>query len=113
MESGAFKDAYIRLVTRTWSDDTYRDTVLADPITHLREAGFEIPEGATVRVDTEDYANLPDAGLDGAAEWWDKDAASGIYRIALPESAPVQLAELDERELEGLAGGVCCSCCCG
>lgn len=113
MENGAFKDAYVRLVTRAWSDDAYRDAVLADPLTHLRESGFEIPDGAVVRVDTDDFSSHPDAGLDGAAEWWDKDADRGIYRIALPANAPVELAELDERELNGLAGGVCCSCCCG
>lgn len=112
MENGAFKDAYVRLVTRAWSDDAYRQTILDDPAATLRDAGFEFPENAQVRVDTDDYASHEGTGLDAAADVWNRGHQDGIFRIAVPASAPVELAELDEQELAGLAGGVCCSCCC-
>lgn len=112
MDNPAFKDAYIKLVTRAWSDDRYRQSVLQDPVRTLREAGFDVPENGVVRIDQSDYSTYEEPSLDEAAQVWNRGHADGVFRLSIPPAAPVELAEIDENELKGLAGGVCCSCCC-
>jgi hypothetical protein len=46
-----------RIVARAWDDDDFRCRLLAEPEAVLREEGFDIPEGAEIRVEDGDDAS--------------------------------------------------------
>jgi hypothetical protein len=72
-----------QIVEKSWSDESFKKKLLADPSAVLRENGIELPAQVQVRVieDTDDvlYLNLPARPAEG---------------------------ELSEKELGGVSGGV-------
>jgi Nitrile hydratase, alpha chain len=42
--------AWNEVVAQAWSDDQYKAKLLADPVSVLSQAGFQIPKGATVTI---------------------------------------------------------------
>lgn len=42
--------AWNEVVANAWADDDYKTRLLAEPVSVLRDAGFEIPKGATVTI---------------------------------------------------------------
>jgi len=113
LDTATFKDIYIRLLVRAWSDDAYRQVVLTAPHQSLTEVGFDLPADATVRIEENSFSEYEEPSLDRAAEVWNEGYTTGVFRLSLPASSPVDLVELKDEELQGLAGGFCCSCCCG
>ena len=49
--------AWSEVVAKAWSDEGYRQRLLSDPIPVLREAGFNIPDGASVSILVESNQN--------------------------------------------------------
>jgi hypothetical protein len=39
-----------RVIARAWTDEGFKDRLIADPITSLRAEGIEVPEGVHVSV---------------------------------------------------------------
>lgn len=73
-----------QLIARTWADEAFKQRLMANPVTVLKEAGLEIPEGIEVRV-VED--------------------TDTVYHLVLPPKPADD--ELSEEELSNAAGGRC------
>jgi Nitrile hydratase, alpha chain len=41
---------YAKFVAKVWSDESFRQRVLSDPATVLKESGFSVPEGKEVKI---------------------------------------------------------------
>jgi hypothetical protein len=41
---------WAKIVAKAWADDSYKQKLLSEPTTVLREAGAEVPEGVTFKV---------------------------------------------------------------
>ena len=76
-----FQKAYGKVVAKAWGDDDFKEKLLADPMTVLKENGVAIPEDVEFRV----------------VENTDK-----IVHLILP---PEPAGQLSEEELEVVAGG--------
>ncbi len=72
--------AYSRVVAKAWSDDAFKQRLLADPKATLQAEGLTFPAGAEVRI-----------------------MESTDQRIYLP--LPAKPAGLSTEELSGMAGG--------
>ncbi len=72
--------AYGRLVANCWSDEAFKQRLLANPTAVLQEAGMPVPEGTEVRVveNTDRLVYLP---------------------------LPVRPRELSDEQLDAAAGG--------
>lgn len=61
---------YGRIVSRTWTDETFKQHLLADPTTVLKAEGIQAPEGIELRLvedsDTVMYVALPVEQSDGS-----------------------------------------------
>jgi hypothetical protein len=73
---------YSQLIAKTWSDEAFKQQLLADPTTTLRAAGIEVPANVSFRV-VEDSPN--------------------VIHLVLP-SKPAS-SELDDQDLERVSGG--------
>ena len=51
------KDSYAKFVAKVWLDESFRQRVLSDPATVLRESGFSVPEGKEVKIIEVDMVN--------------------------------------------------------
>lgn len=71
-----------QLVARAWADDTFKQKLLADPMTTLAAEGLPAPTGLTLKV----------------VENTDK-----IFYLVIPAKP----TDLSDRELEDAAGGHC------
>jgi hypothetical protein len=74
---------YGQLVARTWSDEAFKQRLLAAPGPTLAEQGIPIPPGVEVRM----HENTPT-----------------VFHLALP---PQPGEELSDEQLEAIAGGDC------
>ena len=85
LQSAALKRKLVEaeIISRAWSDETFRKQLESDPKAALEEAGFPVPEGTSVSVTSE--------------------PASAI-KIVLPPK-PQAASELAEDELSAVAGG--------
>ncbi|NEP41310.1 MAG: hypothetical protein F6K35_19595 [Okeania sp. SIO2H7] len=118
MESKHWEINLAKLVARTWADENFRASFLAEPKAILREAGMILEDGAKVIVNE---GGRSSAILAGA------DSGTTVYEISLP-SKPDDLdteqlyASFDESSSSGVpftftfcnsATRVCsgCSCC--
>jgi len=72
-----------QIVARAWTDDTFRQRLLADATAVLRDEGIEVPEGLEIRV-------LENTGK--------------LFHLVLP-SKPASFRQLNDEELEAVAGG--------
>jgi hypothetical protein len=58
--SSDWEDQWAQLVARAWSDDAFKQRLLADPAAVLKEHGLELPPGfqVDVRENTDEQAHL-------------------------------------------------------
>jgi hypothetical protein len=73
-----------QVVAAAWSDGKFKERLLQDPPSALKEFGIDVPAGADIRV----------------VENTDK-----VRYITLPAKPVADATELDERELAAVAGG--------
>lgn len=72
------------LVSRAWTDDSFKARLLSDTMAALKENGVSIPEGVTVK----------------AVENTDK-----VFHLIIPPKPGAAKAELSDEELNKAAGG--------
>lgn len=87
-----FLNTWSEIVVRAWSDPGFKQRVVSDPVTVLREHGVAIPEGTVIQV----VEGERDPSL--GAETADKP----VVYIPLPNQPT---GELSDEALEGVAGG--------
>ena len=68
------RDKWIRIVAKAWADEVFRNRLLADPKSVLKENGIVFPEEIKVNIseDKEDEVNLtlpPKPDLSRGEEW--------------------------------------------
>jgi hypothetical protein len=81
MDEKAFELAWGKVVAKAWSDDLFKNRLLAEPETVLHENGIELRPGASVKI-VEDTADM--------------------RHLVLP---PRPSGELTDDELAGVSGG--------
>jgi hypothetical protein len=74
-------EKYEELMRRAYSDDAFRDRLLADPKAVMTEAGFELPSGLEVRA---------------------VESSDSVLYLALP---PRPSEDLADEQLEQVSGG--------
>lgn len=109
MDHDEFIDKYQKLVYRAWTSEDYTATLLSDPKEALRDAGLSVGATATVTVKRQTEGE-PD--IEAQVRLWDEGASSGNYVLYVPETPAIDLAELSEGDLEGVAAGLTSACCC-
>lgn len=100
---GAFVRAWGAVLLRSQQDDDYAARLRADPRGVLTEAGIPVRSDAEVTVEVVDLA---DGHLEQQIELYDAGESGGDYRFLVP-SARVEIVELTEQELDGVAAGIC------
>jgi len=50
MEREQFTKAYGKIVAKAWADEGFKQRLLSDPTTVLRENGFDLPHGMEIKV---------------------------------------------------------------
>ena len=78
--------AYGRVVARAWSDDVFKQRLLADPAAVLKAEGVDIPEGVEVRL---------------------VENTNRLAHVTLPAKP----SGLSDEQLDKVAGGLKCGCC--
>jgi hypothetical protein len=75
---------WAQVVAKAWSDGKFKERLLQDPPSALREFGIDVPAGAEIRV---------------------VENTEKVRYITLPAKPVADATELDERELAAVAGG--------
>lgn len=82
-----------QLIAKTWVDEAFKQRLMSDPLTVLKEEGIEIAEGIQVRVveDTDTVMHLvlpPKPSEDELSDEELSDAAGGQCRCGPPRCGP-------------------------
>jgi hypothetical protein len=101
MSSDDFLKKYTDLMLAVWRDENEERKLVADPKQYAIEAGLPVAAGAEVVLDRTQTDGL--FTRDQLADDW--TATPNRHILHVPAAPLVDLAELDERELEGVAAG--------
>jgi len=94
-----FLNKYTAMMVSVWKDENEKRKLLADPRRFAIDAGLPVAEGKAVRLER--------GQVDGlfTAEQLLADWNGAEHVLHVPEAPLIDLSELDERELEAVAGG--------
>jgi hypothetical protein len=111
-----FVDAYTRLLITTWSSEEFAGRLDTDMQGALAEVGLTVPANATVERIREVPEGMHEGsreGLDVQVEAWERGLETGHFYVYIPDTPQVDISELTEGDLEGIAAStyVCCCCC--
>lgn len=113
-------DALSGLTMDSWGDEALRNQLESQPRSVLAERGLEVSERVEVSVrfvepvepGEEQVKALADVDpakvVEAVAEHWERGIESGRLELVLPDREPegIQTAEISDRELEAVAGGI-------
>jgi hypothetical protein len=124
MDTTEFLVAYGKVVSRSWSDESYRAQLFAEPQATLAAAGITAPE--TARIELVEMNPAPGGDPNAHVARWTNGAETGVYTMLIPTRPDFDTSDetLGEDLLAAVAGGAsaetaaaccCCSpcCCCG
>jgi hypothetical protein len=96
-----FLTKYTGMMVSVWRDENEERKLLADPKQYAIESGLPVAEGDSVRLDRSQVDGLftKEQLLD---DW---NGTAGEHVLHVPAAPLIDLSELDERELEMVAGG--------
>lgn len=112
-ERAAFVNGYSKILTGAWSSEEFSLRLATDPVAVLAENGLAVEAGARV-----DIIRLRDGepDLGTQTQLWEIGRKSGHYVLYVPELPQLEVRDLADEELSGLAGGAggsyCCNPCC-
>jgi hypothetical protein len=94
-----FLNKYTAMMVSVWKDENEESKLVADPRQFAIDAGLPVAEGETVRLER--------GQVDGlfTKEQLIDDWNGAEHVLHVPQAPLVDLSELDERELEAVAGG--------
>jgi hypothetical protein len=112
-----FVNAYTRALITAWSSEEFARRLDQDPAVALRETGVELPESAQVVLVRTIPEGAREPSLDKQIALYEQGQATGRYEFHIPETPQIDMAELSEGDLDGVAAGMtvnccCCPCCC-
>lgn len=112
-----FLNNYTKLLIASWSDEAVADRLVLDPKTVLGEFGLAVSGDARVEVVRQIPPDHGEPDQDFQVRLWEQGLETGYFEMHIPETPQIDMSELSEYELEGVAGGwsiSCCSCtpCC-
>jgi len=96
-----FLQKYTELMVSVWRDENEERKLVADPKQYAIAAGLPVAAGATVVLDRSQTDGL----FTQAQLLDDWNTTAGRHILHVPDAPLIDLAELDERELESVAGG--------
>jgi hypothetical protein len=95
-----FLRSYSSLLTGVWGSKDELTRLLADPTAYAKAAGLPVADGASVRVDRTPHEGLLSKS-EIVASWTE---TPGVHVLRVPPSAPIDMAELTEAELDTISG---------
>jgi hypothetical protein len=98
---GEFLRAYSSLLSTVWGSDEELARLMADPTAYAKDKGLPVADGSTVRVDRTPHEGLLSKS-EIVASWTE---TPGAHVLRVPPTAPIDLAELTEAELDAVAAG--------
>ncbi len=111
-----FVNAYTRALITAWSSEEFAGRLDRDPASALREAGVQLPANAQVVLVRTIPEGTREPSLDKQIALYEQGQATGRYEFHIPETPQIDMAELSEGDLDGVAAGdvncCCCPCCC-
>jgi hypothetical protein len=119
IEFNEFNERFGNLLLRAWTSEDYVDTLLSDPRRALAQVGLGVP--ITTEVVVERRSDPAGTGSEDVGEavirrqhqYWLRAVESGRLHLYVPEVPEVDLSEMEDSELDFIAGGrtnvrVCC-----
>lgn len=109
----AFVNSYTKILTGAWSSEEFSLRLENDPVSVLADNGLTVEEGARV-----DIIRVRDSEPDlrTQTQLWEIGRQSGRYVLYVPNLPQLDVRDLADEELDGLAGGAggsyCCNPCC-
>jgi hypothetical protein len=96
-----FLDNYLLLMGTAWRSEAEEAKLIADPTTYAVEKGLPVEPGAVVKLDR----TQPDSIFTAEQLVADWTAKPGEHILHIPADELITEADLDEAELETVAGG--------
>jgi hypothetical protein len=107
-----FIKSYANMVARTWTDDSYLQLLLADPVDTLNQAGLQTIPGAVIRIVQHQITGT--GRIEDEVSAWVAGNQTGLYDLFLP----IKPDYIDfsgaggSTDSESGGGSCCCSPCC-
>lgn len=98
---GEFLRSYSSVLTTVWGSENELAKLLADPTGYARSKGLPVAAGATVRVDRTPHEGLLHKS-EIVASW---TGTPGVHVLRVPPTAPIEVNELTDAELDTVAAG--------
>lgn len=111
-ERSRFVSAYTDILLAAWSSQRFADELASDPRLAIAQFGLDLPDSARIEVCQHIRADHGEPSLEFAVAEWEGGERSGLYRLYVPSTPQMQLAELDTDDLAMLTGGLAASQCC-
>jgi hypothetical protein len=110
-----FVNAYTGALITAWSNEEFARKLDRAPVTALREVGLELPAHAEVIL----IRTLPEGEYEPSLDYqiglYEQGLATGRFELHIPETPQINMTELSDSDLDGVAAGTaccCCPCCC-
>ncbi len=111
-EKSQFINNYTKLLIAAWSDESLSDRLVLDPKGVLAQFGLAVPDDAKVEIVRQIPPDHGEPNEDFQINLWEEGQTSGYYELHVPQTPQIDMSEIDESELEAVAGGWSISCCC-
>lgn len=113
-ERAAFVNGYTKILTAAWSSEEFSLRLETDPVSVLVENGLAVEADAHVEIVR---SRDGDPDLRAQLHLWEVGRQWGHYVLYVPDLPQLEVRDLGDEELDGLAGGggggsYCCSPCC-
>lgn len=107
-----FVNAYTRVLITAWSSEEFASKLHSNAREALAESGLELPGSAEVVLVRSIPSNTQEGSLDKQIELYERGLQTGRFEFHIPETPQVDVAELSEGDLDGVAAGDINCCCC-
>jgi len=107
-----FVNAYTRVLITAWSSEEFASKLSTNTREALAEGGLELPGNAEIVLIRSIPSSTQDGNLDKQVDLYERGLQTGHFEFHIPETPQVDVAELSEGDLDGVAAGDINSCCC-